>query len=174
MTDSTPHLTKTEKFNQEVREWSIRTRNKMRRNAPVGLDSRADDEKLSIGTEYKIHKAYGVAKRVTFDFPDHGIYVHYGVGNGYVREGGSLKRGRKLSRIERLNRYSQGHSAKQVAKMRHVYSSSLAINRTPVDWFDVEIRVGIQQLADLAQEYYGDRAMNEMLRQMKRSLIEKK
>jgi hypothetical protein len=42
------------------------------------------------------------------------------------------------------------------------------------NWLDVEIRIGIKQLADYVQEYHGDRAMQKVLEMVERMTIERK
>ncbi|MDR2086107.1 MAG: hypothetical protein LBP72_02915, partial [Dysgonamonadaceae bacterium] len=172
MTNTTPNLIKEEEFNREVKEWSIRTRNKIRRNAPIGTDSLSDEEKL-IFTQSSVRKKYGTTNKVQFSFARHGVFVHYGVGRGYIREGNQVKRGRKLNMSERLNALKSGKTEKEIQKMKHTYAAG-TIKRTPVDWFDVEIKTGIAQLADIAQNFYGDKVLDNMLIQMDKALIEKK
>jgi hypothetical protein len=173
MTDSTPDFIKEEEFNRAVAEWSVQTRNKMRRNAPVGKDSLPDSEKL-VFTKASVKKYYGVAGKIQFTFERHGVFVHYGVGRGYVHEGNRVIRGRRLDGNERSAARREGHTREEVQKMKHAYTSGGAVKRTAVDWFDIEIRTGIGRLADIAQNYHGDKALEGMLRQMDKALIEKR
>jgi hypothetical protein len=173
MTNSTPDLITEGEFNRAVAEWTVQTRNKMRRNAPIGLDSRIDSEKL-VFTKASVIKYHDVAGRVKFSIERHGVFVHYGVGRGYVREGNRVIRGRTLERNERYAAYREGHSREEVQKMKHAYTSGGPPKRTAVDWFDIEIKEGFGSLADITQEFYGDRALAGMLLQVDTALIEKK
>ncbi|MDR1339017.1 MAG: hypothetical protein LBK58_03055 [Prevotellaceae bacterium] len=172
MTDSTPNFITESQFNQAVNNWSIRIRDKMRRNAPVGEDSLPDDEKLAF-IKSSVRENYGTASKIQFSFERHGVFVHYGVGRGYVHQGNQVVRGRKLNKTERLEKYNQGHTRSSVDKMKHGYASG-AIKRRPVDWFDVEIRRGIKDLANIAQEFYGDKVLSSLLKQIDKAIIEKK
>jgi hypothetical protein len=173
MTNSTPNLITEEEFNRAVKDWSIQIRNKIRYNAPIGKDSLPDNKKL-VFTKAFVKEYHGVSGKIQFSFERHGVFVHYGVGRGYVREGNQLKRGRRLDQNERSEAYRRGYKTKEVRKMKHADASGGPINRTAVDWFDVEIKAGIRRLADIAQDFYGDKVLEGMLKQMDKALIEKK
>jgi hypothetical protein len=172
MADPTPYLMTEAEFNQKIKDWSIQTRNKIRRNAPTGTDNLPDNEKLSF-TQASVRKNYGTADKITFKFERHGVFVHYGVGRGYVRQGNQVVKGRKLNEGERTEKLKKGYTRKTVAKMKYADDVSGQIKRTPVDWFDVEIRVGIKKLADIAQEFYGDKVLEKILSQIDKAVIHK-
>jgi hypothetical protein len=171
MSDPTPNFITEDQFNQAVKDWSVKTRDRIRRRAPVGIDSLPDEKKL-IFTKESIHKNHGTINKVTFSFERHGVFVHYGVGRGYVRSGNAVVRGRKLNQAERKGKYAR-YSAKEVAKMK-IIGAQGAIKRVPVDWCDIEIKTGIKALSDIAQGFYGDHVLKNLLRQMDKALIEKK
>ena len=166
MEDSTPKLITEDQFNESVRNWTIPIRSRMVMNAQTktqgkgkgtsysNIKTRVREVPLASSVKYSVLKKYGVASRVRFSFPRQGVYLHYGVGRGYIRSGNSIQRG-----------------FKNQPKNPKAYGS---FKRTPVDWFDVEIRMGINKLADIVQEFYGDEAMREILDQYDKALIEKK
>ena len=172
MPDSTPNLITEAQFNQAVGEWAIRTRDRIRRNAPVGYDSLPDNEKL-VYTQSSTSGKHGVVNAVKFSFERHGVFVHYGVGNGYVRKGNQIVRGRRATAEEKEQKLKRGYTRKEAGKWKIAYTSG-PIMRKPVDWFDVEIRTGIKELADVAQAFYGDKAMKKLLEMINRATIEKK
>jgi hypothetical protein len=151
MTDTTPNLIDTKSFNNQVRGWTVKVRSRMKNNAPSS--DRVSGDKLKNALSYKlIHAAKEPeVDRIKFQFPRHGVFVHYGVGRGYARVGNSVV---KVSRT--------GESARG------------GIKRTPKDWFDVEIRSGLRDLAIIAQEYYGDWALDDMLQKMEKFTIQKR
>ncbi|MDH6355486.1 hypothetical protein M2132_001829 [Dysgonomonas sp. PH5-45] len=165
MADSTPPLMTEEQFNASVRKWAIPIRNKMVMNAQnktkgkgkgtsySNIKTQTLEVPLSGSIRSSVLKKYGTASRVRFSFARQGVYIHYGVGRGYIRSGNGVTRGSKNDKSVK---------------------TSGPINRKPVDWFDVEIKNGINALADIVQEYYGDDTMREILEQYDKALIEKK
>ena len=152
MTESTPKLITTQEFNEKVRGWTISVRSRMARNAPrsTGTDSEfRKDPKLAASLTYRIRKdSEDISSRIKYQFPRHGVFIHYGVGRGYMREGGAVV---KVSR-----------------------SRTQGINRRPNDWFDVEIRNNMEQLGIIAQEFYGDWALDDMLSKIEKFTIQRK
>jgi hypothetical protein len=166
MQNTTPRLISVDDFNKNVRSWSVSIRSKIYRNAPVKSGS------LRKSITQRIKKIYGESSRVTFNFERHGVFVHYGVGRGYIRMGNDVVPGRKLNTSESNSMLKRGDNKRDINKMRIVFGGSA--KRKPNDWFDVEIKFGIRQLADIAQSYYGDKAMNAILQKIDKSLIQKK
>lgn len=161
--DNTSKFVNTEKFNTDVENWTVSTRNGMIRRAPIGWGSARDDEKL-IGTKSFVNlNREGEASNVNFLIPRHGVFVHYGVGRGWIRQGNTIVRGSLTASAKRSKRKN---------RMVHLLPVG-GEGRKPVDWFDIEIRQGINQLANIAQEYYGDKAMYSVLDKTNRFLIEK-
>lgn len=178
MQDSDPKYTTAEEFNQSVRNWSFSIKRKSIQNLTFKTKGNSRDWKKrntpklksSIDDIYKEFKNEVVG--VGFNFEKHGVFVHYGVGRGYIREGGIVKRGRKLNTEEKNKQRKRGYTKKETEQMRIAISGP--INRKPVDWFDVEIRTGIGKLADIAQEYHGDKAMKRVLDTWDKLKIDKK
>lgn len=151
MTETTPNLTDAQQFNKQVRDWTIKVRGRIKSNAPSS--DHVSDNKLKNAIFYKlIHQSRDPeVSRVKFEFPRHGVFVHYGVGRGYARMGNSVVR------VSRSGSAVKG-----------------TIKRKPNDWFDVEIRAGLRDLAVIAQEYYGDWALDDMLNKMEKFTIQKR
>ena len=152
MQNSTPKLITTQEFNEKVRGWTVSVRSRMARNAPkyTGVESsKRVDPKLAASLSYRIRKdREDISSRIKYQFPRHGVFIHYGVGRGYMREGGAVV---KVSR-----------------------SRTQGINRRPNDWFDVEIRNNMEDLAEIAQEFYGDWALEDMLSKIEKFTIQRK
>lgn len=156
-------LVNTEKFNTDIEHWTVSTRNRMIRRAPVGFKSARNEEKL-IGTRSFVNlNRDGEASNVKFLIPRHGVFVHYGVGRGWIRQGNSIVRGSLTASAKRSKRRNR----------RVTLLTSGGEGRKPIDWFDIEIKQGINQLANIAQKYYGDKAMYSVLDKTNRFLIEK-
>lgn len=156
-------LVNTEEFNRNIENWSVSTRNAMIRRAPIGWRSARDEDKL-IGTQSFVNmNREGEASNVKFLIPRHGVFVHYGVGRGWIRQGSSIIRGSLTASARRSKQRNR----------RVILLPGGGQGRRPIDWFDIEIKRGIRQLADYAQEYYGDKAMQSIIDKRSRYLIEK-
>ena len=152
MTESTPKLITTQEFNEKVRGWTISVRSRMARNSPkyTGVEwKKRVDPKLAASLSHRIRKdSENISSRIKFQFARHGVFVHYGVGRGYVRESGMVVRSSR--------------------------SRTTGVNRRPNDWFDVEIRNNMEDLAEIAQEFYGDWALDDMLSKIEKFTIQRK
>lgn len=153
MQDTTPTLITPEQFNLNVKGWSVSVRSKMLSNAPKSSGKSSEQRKepkltKSLVAKIKVDKDTNAVDRVIFTFARHGVFIHYGVGRAYKREGNV------------------------VVKTSKKHDKSF--RRKPVDWFDIEVRTSMPKLANIVQEYYGDWAMNELLSKMDKSLISKK
>lgn len=153
MQDTTPQLITPDQFNQSVKGWSVSVRSKMLSNVPKSTGKQSDartEPKLSksLVAKIKLDKDTNTVNRVIYTFARHGVFVHYGVGRGYARQGNSIVKTAK--------------------------TKDKSFKRKPVDWFDVEVRTSMPRLAEIVQEYYGDWAMDQLLSKMDKSLITKK
>ncbi len=146
-----------EEFNRNIKQWSQRVRNKMVTGAP-----RSDKESgrhLKDGISYQTKESYGVVWKTAFKFPKQGIYVHYGVGRGWTRSGGSVIRGKS-------DRYA-GYRKKDYT----INSNANAKGRRATDWFNSVVKANIGELADYTQEYYGDDAQRKLLQEIDKMII---
>ena len=168
MQESTPQLITPEQFNTKVRGWTISVRQRMAGNIPESTGAL----KRSLES-FVLDNKEGIPIRAYFKFERHGVFIHYGVGRGYIRANGMVVPGRRLNKQEQGQYRKRGENRKDIAKMRILYNDG-SVRRTPLDWFDMEIKVGIRELADIAQEYHGDAALERLLRQIDKATIQKK
>ncbi|MDD3194420.1 MAG: hypothetical protein PHU68_01290 [Paludibacter sp.] len=152
MIDTTPSLMQAEEYNKLVKNWTLKTRSKFQHNAPVSGSGNNKTRALRPSIDSSTKRYGKEIGKIRFGFEKHGVYIHYGVGRGYIRNGNAVVRGSKNNE----NVISQG------------------FKRRPNDWFDVEIKKGIRELSLIAQEYYGDWAMNKLLQQIDKATIQKK
>lgn len=128
-----------EEFNDKVRGWTVKTRSQMAQSAPV------DSGTLRSSLSYALSKNFGHISKINYKFPRHGVFVHYGVGRGYKRSGGTVVK----------------------------TSATSGFNRRPDDWFDIHVKNNMPALGDVVQDFYGDLAMTQLLEKIDRFLIEK-
>lgn len=167
MTESTPKLITPEQYTSQVQVWTVNVRHRMARNAPVASGT------LRRSLESFVDQKNGVAFKIRYNFERHGVFIHYGVGRGYIRVGNTVMPGRRLTKAEQGQYRKRGDNKKDIAKLRVVYNDG-SVRRTPFDWFDMEIKIGLSQLAEIAQDYKGDVAMRRILEQIDKATIQKK
>lgn len=161
MADSDPNYTTVDKFNDDVKKWTVSTRRKIRSNIKSSIKDDSKEwkgrktKKLAQSLTYGFRKNHGEVYRIRYSFERHGVFLHYGVGRGYVRNGDTVTRGVRAGKKDFIVKNG-------------------SINRKPVDWFDVEIKSGISVLADIAQEYHGDKALQGFAEVNKNALIDKR
>lgn len=162
-------------FNTSVKGWGMNIRTGLKSNARTML-AHAEKRKynkyppLDKSISMLTSKEYGIISSITFRFAFQGLFVHLGVGRGYVHEGNSVKLGRKYSGDEIGALKGKGYTSREIKKMRHIYKDQSGNNRTPVDWFDMTIRSGMGWLAEYAGDFWGQRAMNAIFSQMDKGL----
>ena len=112
---------------------------------------------------------------IGFKFPKYGVFVHYGVGRGWVRQGGTVVRGAKVkkgSTAEALLK-QRGYQKKDIAQYvmkTEIKTDAKSKGRKAVDWFDKVLKSYTDELAKLCTEYYGDYSveqLSEMIDRMK-------
>ncbi len=125
----------TEKLNQDVKAWSTKTRAAIK-NRISSLSQKGKGE-LVKSLRVKYRKYYGLVDRITFSFEQHGVFLHYGVGRGYKREGGKV--------IRNPESMPEGATPK--------------VKRKPKDWLNAPVDERFGSLTDLIHKYYADTAM---------------
>jgi hypothetical protein len=147
-------------FNQKVKEWTTRVRSKALarlKNDTTGNCSGKGVRSLRSSLKYDFGEVYSTG----FKFNYYLVFLHYGVGRGYIRQNGTVVRGRKDA------------SANRKKITRTAYNDSRPVARHAFDWLDIEVRDAIDRLADIAQEYHGDKAAASVLNQKNKLLIDK-
>lgn len=125
----------------------------------------------------------GDGYKVSFRFPRHGVFRHYGAGRGWVIVNGRPVRGERIRSLReiagrKMNATAaallkQGYSHKELREDKVVFEDSTPSARTPLDWLDRYIVSGTGKLADTAAEYYGDVAFRNVLKEIDKAKIGK-
>lgn len=159
-------------FNLRVKKWADECRMSAYYNILSGKQTEGDyrdGNTLEANLGANVRVVDGIAARVSFSFPEHGVYFHYGVGRGYVRTGGSVVRAQKVFK----GKLSHSKTGRKLQISKGYKMSGSDINRKPVNWLDSVIKNNIGNLADLAQEFYGDKAFQSVLSQVEKLGISK-
>ena len=140
-------------FNQRVKDWGETVRSRSLGTLVAETNVYSGELRSRLKSATNTARDDGLVHAVAFKFLRYGVFVAYGVGNGYIRQGGRVVRG--------------SHDPNRNVKPG-------PIRRRPVDWLDCNIEQQIQGLADIAADYYGDNAARDVLEQIDRVSIAKK
>lgn len=115
---------------------------------------------------------------IGFKFPKYGVFVHYGVGRGWVRQGGTVVRGNRVKKGSEIwhQMKKRGYSTKELSKASIPVASnkpSKGKGRKPLDWFDKVLKAHINELADIAADFYGDDCQEKLGEMLERMMIRK-
>lgn len=171
MEDNNDNLMTASEFDNKLKAWSESVRNMASGKISAGTHgtgSLAGRLRTFIGSNDP------QSRYVKFNFPRYGVFVSYGVGRGWIKKGDSVVRGSRVKKnTELYSQYIQkGYTKKQISKVALKRAGS-GKERKPLDWFDSVITKRIDDVASLAQEYYGDKAMARVLDQMNAMTIKK-
>lgn len=142
-----------QEFDIQLKTWG----QSVKRDAAVKLSQHTH----SSGKLQRINVRAGFSDKMSahfvgFNFKRYGVFVAYGVGSGWVRQGGTVVR--------------TARGPQKPAK----YHPGYVLIRKPLDWFDSSIDAHINQVSMLAANYYGDQAVQTTLDAMRRAKIIKK
>ena len=148
-----PPAVTADEFNQRGKQWGDTVRSRSLGTLVAETQVYSGNLRSRLKSAVNASRDDGLAHAVAFKFLRYGVFVAYGVGNGYIRLNGKVVRG--------------SHDPN-----RHVPPGP--IHRRPIDWLDKNVDNNIQDLADIAADYYGDQAAQGVLDQLNRVTIAKK
>lgn len=173
-----------EDFNLQVNKWSLQVALAARgtlRSSTHGTGNLANFLQRFVDKAASDAPAY----KVKFHFDRYGVFRAYGAGRGYVIMNGRIVRGRRVRSYSEIKRkywnteasqmLQRGYSVTEINKeKKYDLGDGNIIRRSRLDWIDQHIQNNIQRLADLCQEYYGDDALKQILRDIDKMKIVKK
>lgn len=112
-------------------------------------------------TELKLNKSitnradmhFGMIDYIGFNMERHGVFVHKGVGRGYVMEGGMVIRARKPGKEQQLY-------AKAQNRVLGPIKIDADMKRRAVEWFNPILDAAMPGLADKIAEMNAEAAVN--------------
>lgn len=163
----------TPEFNTRVQQWAksvnlqgdVILRNETHQS---GTLQRSIDVKFRLDRAFDEHE--WPISGLGFRFEKYGVYVHYGVGRGYIRVGGRIVRGHLMSKDAFEYGIAKGRLDR---KSGRGVPMAGAVARHPINWIDGPIDQNIKSLADLAAEFYGDKALKRVISEYNRLKIDK-
>lgn len=175
-------LMTTDEFNQKVTEWETKVDNISSGIISVRTHGKGILRNSLEGKTLSVDEFDKAITKIGFLFNRYGVFVHYGVGRGYTRINGVVVRGYNLYNAKKkqwrnkdiAGAYAhKGYKNSEIRKMKMGYENISVINRRPVDFLDGTIDSCISELADIAGEYYGDKAMKAVLNKFDKFKIQK-
>jgi len=148
-------------YNVMIRRWSAMVRTKLIgsalrfTNGKTGAVTRGNrtENKLKDNIAYHTHQDFGLVDGVGYQFERHGVFVHKGVGRGYIMVGGVVVPGRR-----------PGNEVKQYAKAKNREATSMVYSgpsrRQPAEWFNPVLDKHVPELADKVAKMNADAAVN--------------
>lgn len=119
----------------------------------------------------------GVTKWISFRFNRSGVFLAYGVGRGWVREGGFVVRGSRTHEGDAIWQHlrQNGYSNKDIRSyvVRVPEEKKRQNTRNPLDWLDKAILDNIEEVANVNGDFFGDRAAKKILDQFDKMTITK-
>lgn len=176
------HLMTVEEFNQAITKWAL----KIRAQSRSSLRQTHASGQLAININQFVDKESPdkPAYKIKFNFLRYGVFRAYGAGRGYVIVNGVPVRGYRVRSEREIKKRIFGGEAKEMLEngyrpreinvAKKVYKDKRKVRRTSLDWIDRHIRAGVDELADAVQEFYGDEALRQMLKNFNKLQIKKK
>lgn len=171
-----------EEFNQAVTKWAL----KIRAQSRGSLSKTHASGKLAINIDQFVDKLsdHDPAYKVKFNFLRYGVFRAYGAGRGYVIVNGVPVRGYRVRSERDIKKRIFGGEAKEMLengyRMREINVAKKVLKdkgdvmRTPLDWIDRHIQANVNELATTVQEFYGDKALQDMLENFNKIQIKKR
>ena len=166
---------------QKIGEWAVKVSSMMKGNLRSGTSGTGYSSK-SLKVNVKETRTGGHS--IGFSFAKYGVFVHYGVGRGWVRQGNTVVRGSKVKKKSEIwhQLKKRGYSTKELSNaitQTHQPPSTpikphTNKQRKPVDWFDSVLKAHINELADIAAEFYGEYSLEKLEEMLSRMTITKK
>ncbi len=173
MQDDEKKLITKEEFNNNVARWSSKIEEVAKANLQMNTRGSGELAK-SITSDLGNTEKYPV-NRIAFGFVRYGVFRHFGVGRGYVRNDGMVMRGYRVKKGTEMyyRLFKRGYSRKELLQHK-VYRETGTVLRKPLNWIDGVIELSISDLADIAGAFYGDKALRTVLENQDRIKIEKR
>lgn len=157
-----------EGYNGMIRSWSAMVRRKIIHRTLILTHGKSSsvtrgiasghprtEHKLQSKILYKPRYFYGEIDSISYSFERHGVFVHKGVGRGYIMQGNTVIRGIKAT-----------PAAKKAAILAGLPVSNTIlsgpIRRKPVNWFNIIIDQNVPELADKIAQANLNAAVNAL------------
>ena len=166
-----------DEFLEKLRSWVSKTRTDAVQLVTTGTKSGA--KVLGPNTQshawlVKQGKTQRMLAGASMVFPRHGVFVHYGVGRGWIRQGGKVVRMQRIHKGDALyyEHLKRGDSKKDIRQMAIPIDSG-GKGRKPVDWIDKAVRDNFPEIAEAAMEWAAGATLGEIKKAIAKMSISK-
>ena len=156
-------------FEDHLRAWGNMVRDEIR--SKLSSDTHGSgtlQKKIKVKVRENVKES---SHWVGFNFPLHGVFLHYGVGRGWVRSGGAVVRGSRVKKDSELWHQLKKRGYSRTEIRGYIVSGKGGKQRKPLDWHDGVLRAHVEELADVATEYYGEDSLGKVSEMMDRMTI---
>ncbi len=151
--DVEPREISQEEYNDRVSDWGSQLGVKLRSSIRMlAMDGKGD---LVKSLRMKTAKWFGEIDKLAYHFDRHGVFMHKGVGRGYMMMAGNVVHVKGYqSKASIMKMFSEERRKKGVTKKDNT------LKRQPEEWFNPIVQQNIDKLADLVAEVNADRVVN--------------
>ena len=173
-----------EEFNRQVNKWTLQI--VLAARATLRSNTHSSGQLANYVTGFVDKNGDdSPAYKLKFQFETYGVFRAYGAGRGYVVKDGRIVRGQRVRSYREIRQrqwnaaaskmLENGWRVKEInAEKVYELGEGNIIRRSRLDWIDRHINDHIERLADLCQEYHGDDAARQLLRDIDKLKIVKK
>jgi hypothetical protein len=143
-----------DEYNKNIADWGSKLALKIR--GRLQLLTKDAKGKLLKSLRLKTAKWDGEIDKLAYHFLRHGVFLHKGVGRGYVMIGGSVQHVKGYQTKKSIMEMSKRLGRPLVLKS----PASISLARNPKEWFNPVVKDNISGLADLVAQMDADRTVN--------------
>jgi hypothetical protein len=147
-----PNEITSEEYNSRIAGWGSDVASKIR--SSIRSLTNKGKGALVRSLRMKTGKDFGEINRIGYSFNHYGVFVHKGVGRGYIMQGGVVVRGYKPGKVLKAMALNSNKS------LSSKVLTSGTINRKPKPWLNPVIDDNIETLANMVAEMRADQAVN--------------
>lgn len=167
-------------FDQQLRVWTARVKGVSEGKLITG--THGTGHLVSTFKHYVDKMRDGDGRHLAYRFEPYGVFRAYGAGRGWVIVNGVPVPGRRVVSLKNLRNGSwrklaevkamrkRGFLDRDIKQAKVTYDKHKGI-RTPLDWLDSSISSHFNELADIAQEYFGDVALKSLANSIDKAKI---
>lgn len=169
-----------QEFDAYLRNWAMRVQ--MSAVFKLMNNTHSTGQLASSLKEYVDKMRDGIGRHIAFRFPQYGVFRAYGAGRGWVVIGGKPVKGYRVLSQREIREHKTNTLAQKLlqrgwkwgeVKKAKIADTSIEARRRALDWIDGEIKKRQDEVADWAVAFFGDKALEGVLREIDKSKIVK-
>ena len=160
-----------EEYESRLAQWAENAKREMAGIIHSKTHGKGELEKIKVSVK---EDSKTTSHYAGFNFNRYGVFVAYGVGRGWIRQNGRVAPGSRVKKGSEMEAQlkKRGYQKREIRQYA-VGGEGSGHARKPVDWFDSVLLAHIEELGNIAAEYYGDKALEAIVDVLNRSTIKK-